>query len=446
MPTPLIIDTDPGVDDVLAILLALASPEVSVKALTLTFGNTTLDYAYSNVLRTGAVLQQHLSDASTPQQVKDRFVSFRPDAEPILVALGAEQPLGGQRFTASYFHGRDGLSGLHSLPDDPFPAPSSPPLPFAPTDRSASQVMLDVLREQPEGTVRIAALGPLTNLALACQQDPATFARVGGISVMGCALDVPGNTSAVAEFNTFADPWAARFLFEEAPLDPALNGRRLPIDLIPLDITSYHTIPYSRLVTAPHGCSVDPQAEAELERTTHPSVLERYISTFLTHPRMVTNGYATPEEFHPDKHDLFQAHDPLAVAHAVFVPVVGPSSQQQQQQQEAGGAGAGWKHSLRRFRVECSGDVTRGMCVVDRRGLNNLAGLNKALDDPHAERVIAKVDEPSHSATGSNGVDAKKARQNGKADDEDPVGLVNVVVETPGVDWFASMFLERLGL
>ena len=81
-PVPLIIDTDPGVDDVLAILLALASPaEADVKAITLTFGNTTLDYAYSNVLRVAGVLHSH-------PELLGRFGAFASDASPILLASG----------------------------------------------------------------------------------------------------------------------------------------------------------------------------------------------------------------------------------------------------------------------------------------------------------------------------------------------------------------------
>ncbi|KAN0064472.1 hypothetical protein ACQY0O_002098 [Thecaphora frezii] len=398
-PRPLIIDTDPGVDDVLALFLALASPEVTLAAITLTFGNTTLDYAYSNILRTGAVLRHHLSDPTTPPSVKQRFVSFSPSAPPIPIALGAQEPLGGQRFTASYFHGRDGLSGVHSLAGDPFAAPSEPPAPLIASELAACDLILDVLRNHPPGTVRIAALGPLTNLALACQKDPETFARVGAISAMGGALDVPGNTSPTAEFNFFADPWAVRYLVEEVPLLKELGGRRLPIDLLPLDVTSRHTVPYSRLVLD----------DEQLDKTSNR--LQRFISTFLTHPRLVTNSYAAPDEFHPDKHDLFEAHDPLAVAHAVLFPIAEP--------------GAGWRHEVRKFRIECDGTHTRGMCVVDRRGLYEHSGTNKALR--HEQRQEGEGD-----------VEREERGRN--------VGVVNVVKETPGRVWFEEMFLERLGL
>lgn len=423
-PIPLIIDTDPGVDDVLAILLALASPdEVSVKALTLTFGNTTLDHAYANVLRTGAVLQRHLADPATPEVVKHRYRKFVPGAEAIVVASGSTQPLEGKTFTASYFHGRDGLSGVHWLPDDPFPVPDTPTPPLAPTGKHAADVILDVIRQHPPHSVRIAALGPLTNLAAAFRRDPETFAKVGAISVMGGAFDVPGNTSPVAEFNWYADPYSVHVLVDEAPRHPALQGRRLPIYVLPLDITSNNTVPYSRLVKATYETPNDTPQGA--------SHLEKFVGTFLTHPRAFTNNMVAPEEFHPDQHDLFQAHDPLAVAHAVFAPVTNAESRD----------GKGWKHSERRFQIETSGQLTRGFCVVDRRytgrASNRKAGANRAEDAEKELHTVENPDIPVHRTE----ADAKA-----HTTEQPQVGLVDEVTGTPGAQWFAQMFLERIGL
>lgn len=93
----------------------------------------------------------------------------------------------------------------------------------------------------------------MTNLAEAWLEDPQTFSRVGLISIMGGSLDEPGNTSPVAEFNTYADPWAAKVLFEESVGHECLSGRRgrrLPIELLPLDITGRHTVQYGNLMKA----------------------------------------------------------------------------------------------------------------------------------------------------------------------------------------------------
>lgn len=271
-PVNLIIDSDPGVDDVLSFVLALSQPQVNVLGFSLTFGNTTLDYARDNVLRTFNVLRKQWQWAkdtgNTAEQAKWERL-FGEEAKGIQLALGAEGPLGGrQRFTASYFHGRDGLSSIAFLEGDPFPLPLPPPeneldstasIPYVPaplklTPKASPDMILEQLAAHPEGSIRIAAIGPVTNLALAFQKDPVTFARVGLISVMGGALDVPGNTAPEAEFNTYADPWAAKVLFEDAVGHEALRGKhggRLPIELLPLDITTRHTVQYGRLMSKP---------------------------------------------------------------------------------------------------------------------------------------------------------------------------------------------------
>ncbi|KAJ1029521.1 hypothetical protein NDA13_002768 [Ustilago tritici] len=401
-PVSIIIDTDPGVDDVLAILLALASPdEVSVKALTLTFGNTTLDHAYANVLRTGAVLLRHLADPATSDAVKHRYRNFSADADPIIVASGSTQPLEGKIEANS---------------------------PLAPTEKHAADVILDVIRQHPPQTVRIAALGPLTNLATAFRKDPETFAKVGAISVMGGAFDVPGNTSPVAEFNWYADPYSVRVLIDEAPRHPALQGKRLPIQVLALDITSNHTVPYSRLVKATYETPNNTPQGA--------SHLEKFISTFLTHPRAYTNNLAAPQEFHPDKHDLFQEHDPLAIAHAMFAPM--PSAGKID--------GNGWNHAERRFQIETSGDLTRGFAVVERRftanGSSRKTGGDRAEDPEREEKEFHTIENPD-AAIHRTSTTTKDKKKDGE---ELQIGLVDEVVASPGADWFAKMFLERIGL
>lgn len=207
MAVPLIIDTDPGIDDILAILLALDRPDlVSLEAITLTFGNTTLDHCRNNIVRLFDILHKHVAEKPSEAQRANLGRVLSKEAAPIVLSHGATGPLGGQRFTASYFHGRDGVSGISTLAGDPWPVPETVPAPLQESAKPAHDVILDILAKHPPGTVRIAAVGPLTNIALAWQKDPQTFARVGGVSVMGCALDVPGNVGEAEEHVLYHPP------------------------------------------------------------------------------------------------------------------------------------------------------------------------------------------------------------------------------------------------
>ncbi|PKI84589.1 hypothetical protein MVES1_001696 [Malassezia vespertilionis] len=399
-PVPLVIDTDPGVDDLLAIILALGSPEVSLEAITLSFGNTTLDYAYANIQRIAHALKVTAKEGALNNTVLAERVEHGTHGKPIRVAMGASKPLGGRMFTASYFHGRDGMSGVSFLPGNPFPcAESSALFGSAPDPMPADELLLDILKQHPPGTVRIAAVAPLTNLALAFLKDPVTFRRVGMISVMGGALDLPGNTSPVAEFNFFADPWAAKVLLEDA----VKEGGYLPISLFPLDVTTLHTLPYSKLVRDEH--------DALYQKST----LVRLISHFLRKPRAVTNSFAPPgTPFDAAKYDLFEAHDPLAIAHCIF----------------ASAPHLEWKTAFRVFLLETDGTRTRGFCVVDRRNHGTpIEGQNKA-----------ELEE-RNGAHDEHGIEDTKT-----AIAAQDVPGANVATTTPGAAWFAEMFLERLGM
>ncbi|CAO1616707.1 unnamed protein product [Sympodiomycopsis kandeliae] len=441
-PVNLIIDTDPGVDDVLSFFLALSQPHVNVLGFSLTFGNTTLDYARDNVLRTFNVLKKQWQWAkdtgNTAEKAKWNRL-FGPEAKEIQLALGAEGPLGGrQRFTASYFHGRDGLSSIAFLEGDPFPVPicpveqeeqnsSSPyvPAPLKLNSKASADMILEQLAAHPEGSVRIAAIGPVTNLALAWQKDPATFARVGIISIMGGAIDVPGNTAPESEFNTYADPWAAKVLLEDAVGHEALKSRpggRLPIELLPLDITSRHTVQYGRLMGNPH------------------TPLGHFISSILKHPRKMTNSYAPPgEPFNPARDDLFQAHDPLAVAHAIFT---GPSTIQyhatQSDRLDDGDCRTDereWEYQERQFAIEAEGTITRGMCVVDRRSHGKThkgrSGKSRAENEHDAEDKLVPAKRSAEEG----------AEANGRPTVEPVPGLVSVVTESPlHGKWFEEIF------
>src|ERR1700675_2715636 len=190
--TPILIDTDPGIDDALAILLALGSPEVSVEAITTVAGNVEVDLATANVFR--------VLDVARPWDVA------RPVRRPP-VARGAAAPLAGPLLTAPHVHGEDGLGNLGGLrePDGRLRYP----------EPSRILEMLDgadLILETSDrfaGRLVVVALGPLTNVALALRRNRGRLARAARIVVMGGAVAVPGNVTAAAEFNMHVDPEAA---------------------------------------------------------------------------------------------------------------------------------------------------------------------------------------------------------------------------------------------
>ena len=202
--TPILIDTDPGIDDALAILLAFGSPEVSVEAITTVAGNVEVDLATANVFR---ILE-----------------AARPGRRP-RVARGAGAPLAGPLLTAAHVHGEDGLGNLGAL-REPDGRPRYP-------EPSRTLEMLDgadLILETAKrfaGRLVVVALGPLTNVALALRRDRGRLARAARIVVMGGAVAAPGNVTAAAEFNMHVDPEAAAEVFASG----------LPIELVPLDVT-----------------------------------------------------------------------------------------------------------------------------------------------------------------------------------------------------------------
>ena len=204
-PTKVIIDTDPGVDDALAILLALASPELDVVGITTVCGNVPVGQGTKNLFR---------------------LLHLLNPAPGLLVGQGAARPLEEDLETAVHVHGSDGLGELDSLLTAEgamrYPSVRLPPL-----LSTAQDVWNECVRRYQE-EITLITLGPLTNVAVALKVNPLTVQKFRSVIVMGGAIGVPGNVSPVAEFNMYVDPHAAHRVFQAA----------LPLTLVPLDVTT----------------------------------------------------------------------------------------------------------------------------------------------------------------------------------------------------------------
>ena len=191
---PIIIDTDPGQDDAVAILLALASPELEVLAITAVAGNVPLALT----------------------EVNARKICELAGREDISVYSGAIRPIVRTLVTAEEVHGKTGLD-VPVLPDPTMPLQV----------QHAVDFLVETLMNRAAGTVTICALGPLTNIALALVREPRIAGRIKQIVAMGGGYFEQGNVTPSAEFNVYVDPHAAMLVLESG----------IPITLIPLDCT-----------------------------------------------------------------------------------------------------------------------------------------------------------------------------------------------------------------
>jgi inosine-uridine nucleoside N-ribohydrolase len=203
-PRPVVIDTDPGVDDALALCLALRSSELRVEAITTVAGNVPVEVATRNALRILDLL--------------------RPVPRP-LIAQGASEPLERPLRIAAEVHGEDGLGGTTALLEQDG-RPRYPDPPIGP-DRTDAPDLLAEMAERFAGRLTVITLGPLTNLALALRSHGSLLKKVGQVVAMGGALRVPGNVTPVAEFNVWVDPEAAAEILQAG----------LPLRLVSLDVT-----------------------------------------------------------------------------------------------------------------------------------------------------------------------------------------------------------------
>ncbi|AXV17976.1 nucleoside hydrolase (plasmid) [Neorhizobium sp. SOG26] len=190
----IIIDTDPGQDDALAILLALASPELEVLGIVAAAGNVPLSLTTVNI----------------------RKVCELAGRSDVKVFAGCSQPMAGPLVTAEYVHGATGMDGA-DLPD--------------PTMRLQEQhgvdFIIDTLMREPAGTVTVCTLGPMTNLGQAITKAPEIATRIKRVVLMGGGCFEGGNITPAAEFNIYVDPEAAAVVFASGA----------PIVVMPLDVT-----------------------------------------------------------------------------------------------------------------------------------------------------------------------------------------------------------------
>lgn len=190
----IIIDTDPGQDDAVAILLALASPELEVLGITAVAGNVPLAFTQKNA----------------------RMICELAGRPEVKVYAGAVRPLVRRLVTAEHVHGRTGLDGPQ-LPEPTMPLQETHAVDF---------IVETLLAEEP-GSVTLCPLGPLTNIAAALNRAPEIAGRIREIVLMGGGFFEGGNVTPAAEFNIYVDPHAAEIVFASG----------IPIVMMPLDVT-----------------------------------------------------------------------------------------------------------------------------------------------------------------------------------------------------------------
>ena len=192
-PRKVIIDTDPGTDDAMAIMLALNSPELDVRALTVVPGNVTASQGLENALR---------------------MVSLANRCD-IAVAGGAQHPLFQKLVTAEFWHGQNGLANVEL-----------PPSKCKKDPRWAPDLIIELVHANPH-EITLVPIGPLTNIALAIEKDPSIVPLVKEVIIMGGSI-TGGNVNAAAEANIANDPEAAQIVFQA--------GWQLPLTMVGLDV------------------------------------------------------------------------------------------------------------------------------------------------------------------------------------------------------------------
>ncbi|EHK99486.1 hypothetical protein M7I_4644 [Glarea lozoyensis 74030] len=396
----IIIDTDPGVDDILAILLALAAKpeELEILLLSVTYGNVEADKCLKNVITLFHIIEKEIEWRKSRGQLEGfgAMLSSKP-----LVAVGATHPLEDEMLMADYFHGIDGLAGTHTSHPHLTPADAWKHLfegeseesivsskSFRASKAPAHQEILRLLRENPPDTITIVAVGPLTNLALAAAEDPETFLKVKEVCVMGGAIDVEGNITPVAEFNTYADAVATARVFA---------------------------------LTSPTPSSTMPPPPLKMS-TQWTSV---FVLKTLEKIESLTRKQENPG---------LELHDPLCIWYMLTrnAPqwMLAPKAPED-------------------IRVETAGQWTRGMHVVDRRQRKKAGRPEEQVKSPGAVDIVNPM-ESLNVTVSDQGMDV------GEETHADPPGdngswlqynrgnRINRMISSPGEDAFGPYIIERL--
>lgn len=370
MKRKIIIDTDPGVDDILAILLALSSPELEVIAITTVHGNIDLFNTTRNVLSLFGVLHASLDKMS------DNWLNRLFTGSEVILAAGERDPLNKDRaVNASYFHGADGLGGISEkysqfVPETGWersfpalnPAASGEPTTSTPgisvSSLVASDEILNLLSSHDPDEITIVALGPLTNLSRSCTKDYATFSRVKEVVVMGGAMECPGNATPLAEFNFLADPESCAHVMSFTGPDPSStynHGKdlgifqRLRITVLPLDTTTHVCISYEDWSTMIES--------SPLESGHNEPRLIEWCDYFMQRTFKTLHDLYTDTNI--ERVNL-SAHDPSCIWYLLCHEGVQLDGK--------------WILATNEdVRVECDGRWTRGACVLDQRGRQKIA-------------------------------------------------------------------------
>jgi inosine-uridine nucleoside N-ribohydrolase len=249
-PSRVIIDTDPGVDDALALLLAMRSPELKIEGITAVAGNVPLELTLPNALRMVEV-------------------AGRDD---IPVAAGAKAPLMRRLVTATYAHGENGLGGAV------FPEPHTKP-----RGEPAAELIRETVRKYP-GEITLITIGPLTNIATAVQADSELAGMVRGLVMMAGSLS-GGNITPAAEFNVYVDPEAARIVFQSG----------IPLTMVGLDVTRKTSLTEQHVRRLEAGPSAVSQAAGKIARKALEHWRERgFVSGPNMHDSLAVAGFLDP--------------------------------------------------------------------------------------------------------------------------------------------------------